>query len=499
MRSPVDNSDEFASPGIVACMTKKRIIPPQLAKQVQESEIESTTPPQPRVLIADDDPYIRQLLEIALDDEGYEVISAIDGHELVRMAQDCAPNLILIDLSMPRMDGYEAIRQMRNDTRTAHIPMLILTARSEAQDIVTGFESGADDYIAKPFDISELLARVKSHLRRSTQRPVLNPLTGLPGGLLLSQVLRQRLAANSPFALLYADLDNFKAFNDIYGFSRGDQAILFLANTIQKVMAEHGNPSDFIGHIGGDDFAMLTTPDRAEPICRALIATFDDEVRQLYNSEDRQRGYISGADRYGILRRFDLMSISIGVVSTLRRSFRDEETLTRVAAEMKHHAKERPGSAYAVDQRAQTQNASVERRRMRSRALLIVSDDTSLCAVLRSTLCDVGYMVQEAADTDVARRRIEATEGPALVLADAQLGAPLWDLCTTQASSQRSLAIVVLAYDAKDCARAQATAGVTACLQLPLPLAEIVACVERLTNSDELADEIRLIGPDREK
>jgi diguanylate cyclase (GGDEF)-like protein len=334
--------------------------------------------PQWRVLIADDDPYIRQLLELALSEAGYEVTSAIDGYELVRLAQDRPPSLILVDLAMPRMDGYEAIRQLRNDTRTAHVPMLILTARTNTKDVVTGFETGADDYIAKPFDINELLARVKSHLRRSIQRPVLNPLTGLPGGVLLSQAIRQRLASKTPFALLYADLDNFKAFNDIYGFSRGDQVLLFVAGIIQKVMAAHGNPDDSIGHIGGDDFAMLTTPDRAERICRALIGTFDEEVTQLYNSEDRQRGYISGADRYGILRRFDLMSISIGVVTTQRRGFSDQESLTRVAAEMKHHAKEQPGSTFAVDQRTSLHGSEVERRRAHSRTLLLLSSDSSL-------------------------------------------------------------------------------------------------------------------------
>src|SRR3954469_16121612 len=161
------------------------------------SEADPATP-QWRILIADDDPYIRQLLELALSENGYEVVSARDGHELVRLAQDRVPSLILVDLAMPRMDGYEAIRQLRNDTRTAHVPMLILTARTDAKDIVTGFETGADDYIAKPFDIGELLARVKSHLRRSAQRPVLNPLTGLPGGVLLTQAIRDRLACKRP-------------------------------------------------------------------------------------------------------------------------------------------------------------------------------------------------------------------------------------------------------------------------------------------------------------
>ena len=449
--------------------------------------------PQWRILIADDDPYIRQLLELALSEDGYEVISAIDGYELVRLAQDRAPSLILIDLAMPRMDGYEAIRQLRNDTRTAHVPMLILTARTDAKDIVIGFETGADDYIAKPFDIIELLARVKSHLRRSAQRPVLNPLTGLPGGVLLTQAIRDRLACKRPFALLYADLDNFKAFNDIYGFSRGDQAILFVASTIQRVMAAHGAAEDTIGHIGGDDFAILTTPDRAELICRALISTFDEEVLQLYDPEDRQRGYISGADRYGILRRFGLMSISIGVVTTHRRGFSDQESLTRVAAEMKHHAKALPGSTFAVDQRTSLQSGEYERRRAHNRALLLLSDDSSLRAILGTTFRDGGYTVREVTSVDGARRMIDAAERSALVLADAQLGPALWEFCTQQVGDKSSPPIVVLAYDTQDIAKAH-TAGAAACLQLPLPLVEIVACVEQLTSRDDTVDQARVVN-----
>jgi len=449
--------------------------------------------PQWRILIADDDPYIRQLLELALSENGYEVISASDGHELVRLAQDRAPSLILVDLAMPRMDGYEAIRQMRNDTRTAHVPMLILTARTDAKDIVTGFETGADDYIAKPFDITELLARVKSHLRRSAQRPVRNPLTGLPGGVLLAQAIRQRLARKTPFALLYADLDNFKAFNDIYGFSRGDQAILFVASIIQCVMARHGNSGDTLGHIGGDDFAMLTTPNRAEPICRALISTFDEGVLLLYDPDDRQRGYISSADRYGILRRFSLMSISIGVVTTERRGFSDQESLTRVAAEMKHHAKEQPGSTFAVDQRTNLQSSEIERRRAHNRTLLLLSDDRSLRAILGSTLRDAGYTVHEAASVDSAHRMIDAPERTALVLADAQLGPALWEFCAEQAVDNSGPPTIVLAYDLQEIAQA-AAASATACLHLPLPLVDIVAAVEQLTCNSNTLDQARVVN-----
>jgi diguanylate cyclase (GGDEF)-like protein len=452
--------------------------------------------PHQRVLIADDDPSIRQLLEATLRNDGYDVISASNGHELVRLAQERAPGLILVDLVMPQMDGYEAIRQMRNDTRTAHIPMLILTARSHTGDVVIGFETGADDYIAKPFDIAELLARVKSHLRRAAQRPVLNPLTGAPGGVLFSQELRHRLARRASLALLYADLDNFKAFNDAYGFSRGDRAILQVAGIIQSILATHGNPDDFVGHIGGDDFAVLTTPDRVDTLCRNLITMFDREVLQLYHADDRRRGYLTAADRHGILRRFGLMSISVGVVTTERRVFSDEEEITRIAAEMKQFAKAQPGSSYAVDQRVARQHASTERRSARHRGVLIVSDDSSLRSVLRSTLHSDTYPVQEASDIETLLQRLDS-DPPALVLADAQLGEPLWALCAARAGVHYYPPMVVLAHDDEEVARARAS-GVAICLQQPLPLADIVACVSHMLKGprDQVETATRAVGSD---
>src|SRR5690606_26709342 len=154
---------------------------------------------------------------------------ANDGDQLVRMAQDTVPDLILVDLMMPLMDGFEAIRQLRNDTRTSHLPMIILTARSASSEVVVGFDSGADDYIVKPYDIDVLLARIRSHLRRAAKLPVRNPLTGLPGNVLLQAEIERQLTQRTPFSLIYIDLDNFKAFNDAYGFARGDRAIHMLA------------------------------------------------------------------------------------------------------------------------------------------------------------------------------------------------------------------------------------------------------------------------------
>jgi len=245
-----------------------------------------------RILIADDEPTVRQLLELVLAGQGYEVSVAANGAQLVQMAQERVPDLVLVDLMMPQMDGYEAIRQLRNDTRTAHLPMLILTAKSALDDVVTGFETGADDYITKPFNIPELLARIKGHLRRASQQPVRNPLTGLPGNVLLTEELKYRLGRPDLFAYLYVDLDNFKAFNDTYGPARGDRVIKLLAEVLRDSVASQGDDGDFVGHIGGDDFAIITSPDVLDQLCGQIMTTFDQQVRLLYDPDDLARGYL---------------------------------------------------------------------------------------------------------------------------------------------------------------------------------------------------------------
>lgn len=435
--------------------------------------------PAPRILIADDDPNIRQLLSLVLGMDGFDVVAATDGLDLVRKSQECHPALILVDIGMPRMDGFEAIRWMRGNNRTAHIPIVILTARSGVKDVVSGFETGADDYILKPFDPKELVARVRSHLRRSAQRPVLSPLTGLPGGVLLSQEIQHRLAAQEPLALLYADLDNFKAYNDTYGFTQGDQAILLVADTLRSAVAAHGSGNDFIGHIGGDDFAIVTTPACVDRLCQTIIAQFDQAIGTLYNDEDQARGYITGADRYGILRRFGLMSISIGAVTTQRRMFRDEEALTRTAAEMKHYAKEQSGSSYAVDQRGTVQPAWAERRRPKDRLILIVSADRSLRLVVRATLEESGYTVQESTDLASAQAALNQQPAPAALIADAQIGPSLGQIYDTLATQATQPPLIVLTYTGIDPAQVPTIAATW--LHLPLPLGDIVAHVDQLT------------------
>ncbi len=438
-----------------------------------------------RILIADDEQAVRQLLELVLSSQGYEVLIAQNGDQAVRMAQERVPDLVLMDLMMPHLDGYEAIRQLRNDTRTAHLPMIILTAKSTPDDVVTGFETGADDYITKPFNIPELLARIKGHLRRDARRPVRNPLTDLPGNVLLTEELKYRLKQAEPFAYLYVDLDNFKAFNDTYGPARGDRVIRLLADVLLEQVKAHGAGGDFIGHIGGDDFAVLTSPAVLDNLCHNIINAFDQRVKMLYDPEDVRRGYLQGTDRQGVPRRFPIISLSIGVVTNRQRSFSDYEDMSRVAAEMKQFSKQQPSSSYAVDVRAdQDRQVLSERRGSHPPAILLISADTPLRNLLQTALKGAQYRTLEAPGILEAHALLAHEPDPALLVADARLGQPLWELTDTLRAEMPEVPILILATRAEE-EEIGFDHGARAVIQQPFQTQQFLACVVQFARHGE--------------
>jgi DNA-binding response OmpR family regulator len=438
-----------------------------------------------RILIADDEPTVRQLLELVLTGQGYEVSLAMNGAQLVRMAQERVPDLVLVDLMMPQMDGYEAIRQLRNDTRTAHLPMLILTAKSTLDDVVTGFETGADDYITKPFNIPELLARIKGHLRRASQQPVRNPLTGLPGNILLTEELKYQLSRPDPFAYLYVDLDNFKAFNDTYGPARGDRVIRLLAEVLLESAASHGTGGDFVGHIGGDDFAIITSPDVLDTLCAHIISTFDQHVRLLYDPEDLARGYLQGIDRQGVPRRFPLISLSIGVATNRNRTFADYEELSRVAAEMKQFSKQDPGSSYAVDVRGEREAPIPDERRGRKRPIvLLLIEEADLRKFLRASLKNRRYRTLEAPGVLEANTLMAHEPDLALIVVDLLIGESLWELIETVRAEMPEVELVAISTNEHDEALGREH-GVQAFLRQPFHEQQFLSAVEQFVRPQE--------------
>jgi diguanylate cyclase (GGDEF)-like protein len=310
-----------------------------------------TTEPEGLVLVVDDDPDIVRFIEMNLSLEGFEVAVAHDGLAARTLIGRRRPDLVLLDVMMPRVDGVELCRQLRADSLTAGIPVILLTAKGQSADKVAGLAAGADDYVVKPFDTLELVARVRATLRRNRDVRGMSPLTGLPGNARILAVIGERVAGDEDFAVCYVDVDNFKSVNDAYGFVRGDEMITSMARALDRACAEAGPPSPFLGHVGGDDFVVICTPAQAGPLTERAITLFEDASRALYDPADLARGHLRLANRQGVLQRFDLCTVSVGVASSTQRSFADPREVVAVATEMKQVAKSSPGSAVAVDRR----------------------------------------------------------------------------------------------------------------------------------------------------
>jgi PleD family two-component response regulator len=303
------------------------------------------------VLVVDDDPDVARFVEVNLRSAGYAVTVASNGEDGLAKAVELRPDLVLLDVMMPKLDGFEVAQRLRRDPRTSSSSIIMLTAKALSSDKVLGLSSGADDYIIKPFDPVELLARVKGTLRRAREMRALSPLTGLPGNIRVQEEIRRRVAEDQPFALLYADLDHFKAYNDNYGFVRGDRAIQALARLVTESIHELAGAEGFVGHVGGDDFVILVEPDICEMVAKTLCDRFDDLAPTLYDPEDAARGCIEVRDRQGNPQSFPLLTISVGVATTTSRRFAHYGEAVAVATEMKQFAKRSPGSSFAVDRR----------------------------------------------------------------------------------------------------------------------------------------------------
>jgi diguanylate cyclase (GGDEF)-like protein len=304
-----------------------------------------------RVLVADDDPDILTVVKVNLELDGFELDTAVDGEDALHKATSNPPNVIILDIMMPRMDGLTALHRLRSQAATASIPIILLTARGLPEDRVRGLELGADDYITKPFDITELAARVRAVLRRTQAARDLSPLTGLPGNFKITAEIEISIQENRDFALVHGDLDNFKAFNDHYGFMRGDEVIRFCGSCFTDASANLGIESAFVGHIGGDDFVAMIPPAVAESFCKEVIERFDDGILDLYDTADALRGYIEVIDRRGERYAFPVVSLSLGVASTDVREIGTQWEASAIAVEMKEFAKKQPGSTYRIDRR----------------------------------------------------------------------------------------------------------------------------------------------------
>jgi diguanylate cyclase (GGDEF)-like protein len=285
-----------------------------------------------RLLVVEDDVDIANMLKIYFTGLQFDVDVANRGRDALEKTKHVIPHLIVLDIMLPDIDGYEVCRNLRTTTRTSHIPVIFLTQKDERSDKLQGLELGADDYITKPFDIEELKLRVQGAIRRSERESLTDPRSGLPAGRLIEEQLR-RIIREEKWALLDVRINNFEPFKDVYGFVAGDDVVRFAAMVIGEVVDELGTTSDFIGHAGGDNFIIITTYEAATPIRLKLKERFATEVQSHYNFIDRQQGFIQAPTADGGVEKVGFMTIAAGIVSPSINSFADIREITELAAE----------------------------------------------------------------------------------------------------------------------------------------------------------------------
>jgi PleD family two-component response regulator len=285
-----------------------------------------------RLLITEDDGDISNMLKIYFSGLGFVVDTALRGSEALEKTRQVLPHLIILDIMLPDIDGYEVCRRLRTNTRTSHIPVIFLTQKDERSDRLQGLELGADDYITKPFDIEELKLRVQGAIRRSERESLTDPRSGLPAGRLIEEQLR-RIIRETGWAFLDIRINDFEPFNDVYGFVAGDDLLRFAGMLINEVLDELGTSSDFIGHAGGDNFVIMTSESAAPAIRQKLKTRFAEEVLSQYNFMDRQQGFVQAPTKDGKTEQYPFMTLAVGLVSPSQQSFSDIREITELAAE----------------------------------------------------------------------------------------------------------------------------------------------------------------------
>ena len=303
-----------------------------------------------KILLADDSHAIRFLVSEILTNAGFTVIEAEDGQEAIDKTYKENPDLLILDYEMPHKTGFDVVREVRSRTGYLHTPIIIFTAVSDKSTKLEGLGLDIDDYLTKPADEDEIVARVKLLLKRNKQKMDCNPLTRLPGNPSIQARVEQEIASGRTFAVLYCDLNNFKSFNDKYGFEAGDRVLKTESQII--VSAAMQDPASFVGHIGGDDFIVVCSFNKADAIAREITTKTDAVAPSFYNEEDRTNGYMISTNRKGETDKFNFLSIGIGIVHNTKKPLTSFAMVSNIGSELKCLAKKHEnGSFYVMDRR----------------------------------------------------------------------------------------------------------------------------------------------------
>lgn len=286
-----------------------------------------------RILVVEDDTDIHTMLRIYLTGQGYTVDVAPKGGEALLLTKKALPNLIVLDINLPDMSGYDVCRELRTTTRTSHIPIIFLTQKDERSDKLIGLELGADDYITKPFDIEELKLRIQNAIATAQRGKQMDATSGLPLGSLIEEHLRTLMQSQHDWTYIDIKINNFSMFSEVYGWTAGDEVVRFMTLLLGEVIDSHGTPDDYPGHPGRDNFVLITHTDNLEPLLEHFTERFATDIQQHYSFIDRERGYMLVPGDDGRDQRVELMVVSVGMVSTRTHQFSDIREVTELAAE----------------------------------------------------------------------------------------------------------------------------------------------------------------------
>ncbi len=282
-----------------------------------------------------------------LDEFNFKTIKTLE----IEIALRNIPSLIIIDEDTANINIVEFCKSIRSNEDNSITPIIVVSSNRDRQHIIDVLKTDVEYYIKKPIDDEYFYYTIKNVVGLLTKNRRISPLTGLPGNVQIQAEMKKRLLNREKFAILYFDLDNFKAYNDVYGFSNGDEIIKFTARTISKYIHQIPDSDNFMGHIGGDDFVAITGQADYDKICQEIIIEFDKYAVDFYNKDDVERGFVEVANRRGIIEQFPLTTISIAVLEIDPRIYKTTLEIGEMAGQIKHQAKTIMGSTYVINRR----------------------------------------------------------------------------------------------------------------------------------------------------
>jgi GGDEF domain-containing protein len=312
-----------------------------------------------KILIISSDRKLKEVLKFCFDGWGYEVFLEDAGFKDLGPIKKISPDVVVADVYSASKEKLEICRTLKDDFITAFIPIVALIDKKQLRDQLLEIKQGVDDYLIKPPDPLDLRVRIEMAIKRSQYSFYSSPLTGLPSGRIIEDVLKVKIDKGESFAFGYIDIDNFKYFNDVYGYLKGDRVIMQTAYMLYTTIKEYGVKGDFIGHIGGDDFVFITSVGKYKAVSERFISLFDRIIPFHYSDVDRSNGYITARDRTRKIKNIPLMSVSLALVvkdgsSEIKNSLEINEKIF----EIKRYLKTVAGSKFMSDRRNRKENLS---------------------------------------------------------------------------------------------------------------------------------------------